>query len=199
MRFQKLKTLFADPVKFFKDISKEKSYWTVLKPYVLVYLAALIIQLLASIPIYYGTPVFMLSILTGLLVGIAGAFATPFIGSFFTHLGIFIVGGRKGFFNTFKALTYGTLVVVVYGVLSSIISLLLFLLKVERESGSISLMAVISIVGVMHMLVTSAIGVSMYHSISRWKAFFGIILIPLILLVIIIAFAGLALINPALV
>ena len=90
------------------------------------------------------------------------------------------------------------LVVVGYGVLSSIISLLLFLLKLDGESASIMLMSVISIIGVVHMLVTSTIGVNMYHSISRWKAFFGIILIPLVILIIIIAFVGLALISPLL-
>ena len=198
MCFKKLKNLFSDPSKFFKDVSKEKDYWTVLKFFVVVYIVALIFNLLASIPIYYGTPVFMASILIGLLLGIIAAFAGPFIGSFFTHLGVLIVGGRKGFFNTFKAITYGTLVVVGYGVLSSIISLLLFLLKLDGESASIMLMSVISIIGVVHMLVTSTIGVNMYHSISRWKAFFGIILIPLVILIIIIAFVGLALISPLL-
>mgnify|MGYP001587401973 CR=1 FL=1 len=195
MCFQKIKTLLVNPAKFFKDVSKEKGYWTVLKFYVPVYLAALVIQILASIPIYYGTPLFKVSILTGLL-GIIAAFVGPFIGTFFVNLGVLIVGGRKGFFNTFKAVTYGTLVVVGYGVLSSIISLLLFLMKLEGNPASVMLMTVISIIGVGHMLIASSIGVSIYHSISRIKAFFGIILVPLVILVLLVIigvtfFAGL--------
>lgn len=189
MCFQKLKALFAEPSKFFKEVSKEKKYWTVLKFFVMIYLAALVIQILASIPVTYGTPIFLYSTLITLFVGIFAAFVSPFVGSTLSHLGIMILGGKKGFFNTFKAVTYGNLIIVGYGILSSLISLILFLLKIEGNPASVILMSLITIAGVVHMLITSSIGVSMYHSISKVRAFFGIVLIPLILIIIsVIAF-----------
>ena len=189
MCFQKLKKLFIDPVKFFKDVSKEKDYWTVLKFFVVTYLAATLIQVLVSIPIYYGAPEFNLLefILRTLLFSVGYAFLGPFIVGAVAHLGILILGGKKGFFNTFKALTYGTLVVVSYGMVSLIISGIIVVSGIGVSMAlANSIILIILLTGSVHMLITQSIGVSTYHSISRIKAFLGIIFIPIILFIILI-------------
>ena len=187
MCFQKLKKLFVDPVRFFKDVSKEKDYWTVLKFFVVTYLAATLIQILASILIYYGAPDFNLLdfILRILLFSVGYAFLGPFIVSAIAHLGILIVGGKKGFFNTFKALTYGILVVVGYGLISLIVSAIIVVSNVSISLVLASIIVwIILLTGSIHMLITQSIGVSAYHSISRIRAFFGIILIPILLIIL---------------
>ena len=185
MCFQKLKKLFVDPVKFFKDVSKEKDYWTVLKFFAVVYIAALLIQILVSIPTLLSLQrlAIWMSLLTAIFFGVVYAFVGPFIISGIMHLGILIAGGRKGFFNTFKAATYGTLVVVGYGLVTSIITNAFLLLAFYGIVANVFIFLPI-IIGSIHMLITQLIGVSIYHSISRTRAFFGIILIPMVLFIL---------------
>lgn len=188
MCFDKLKELFVDPSKFFKDVSKEKSYWNVLKLFVVVYIVATIIQILVSIPVNLKTlgNQFLPFILTALISGIIFAFAIPFIVGILSHLGILLVGGKKGFFNTFKAITYGTIVIVGYGIISSVAESLILLFS-SNVAISNFVIGVISLIGVVHMLIVQSVGVSIFHSISRGKSFFGIILIPLIIFIMMIA------------
>lgn len=187
MFFQKLKKLFIGPTKFFKDASKEKDYWTVLKFFVVVYATATLIQILVSIPIYLSLPEFNILThgLTAILVGAIYAFVGPFIVSAIMHLGILIVSGRKSFFNTFKTATYGTLVIIGYGLITSIVTIIFFLLDIYNAVANVIIILPL-LTGVVHMLITQSIGASMYHSISRIRAFFGIILIPLILTIILL-------------
>ena len=185
MFFQKLKKLFLDPVRFFKEASKEKDYWTVLKFFVVTYLVAMLIQVLVSIPTLLSLPglAIWVSFLTAIFVGVVYAFVGPFIISGIMHLGILIVGGRKGFFNTFKAATYGTLVVVGYGLVTSIITNLFLLLDLYGTAANIFIFFPI-LIGSIHMLITQSIGVSMFHLISRTRTFFGIILVPMVLFIL---------------
>lgn len=184
MYFEKLKNLISSPTKFYKDVAKEKDYWTVLKFFAVVYIIAWIVQILISIPINRDIPqIRTIILLIAALVGIIGAFVGPFIVGVFTHLGVLVFGGRMGFFNTFKASTYGIIVIFFYGILSSITKLIFL----ANPPISTFVSGLVSIIGVIHMLTVQSIGVSMYHSISKARAFCGVILIPLILSVIIFA------------
>jgi len=194
MYFQKLKKIFLDPSKFFKDVSKEKGYWNVLKVFVTIYVAALIIQVGVGAIInrsLLGSQ-FVSFIFTTLIAGIVAAFVVPFIGGGIAHLGILIIGGRKGFFNTFKPVTYGGLVMIIYGVVSSIISGVALLIS----PGSAPIIGVIvggvSVIGIIHTLVVQTMGVSKSQSLSTGKAFFGLILIPLIMVILLLAIGSTA-------
>lgn len=192
MCFKKLKKLFVDPAKFFKEVSKEKGYWTILKFFVAVYLAATVIQILASIPLNLKLVEIgiLSSSLTILLMSVVAAFISPFVASALSHLGVMLFGGKKGFFNTFKPITYSLIIVAGYGIVASIIILIVFLLNPENPGNIIFTERItnfISIIGMVHTLIAETIGVSMYHSISRGRALFGIILVPLVLLVLLVA------------
>ena len=187
MCFKKLKSLFSDPAKFFKDVGKEKDYWTVLKFFVVVYIVAVIIQILVSFPVNLKLPEFVEHLnfaLTGLLYGVVSAFIVPFIVTALSHLGILLFGGRKGFFNTFKAVTYGMIIIIGYSVISSIITMIIFLLSPGSTITLGYVANIISLIGLTHMLVVETVGVSIVHSISKTKAFFGVILVPLVLILI---------------
>ena len=187
MCFKKLKSLFSDPSKFFKDVGKEKDYWTVLKFFVVVYIVAAIIQILVLLPVNLELPEFvgpLNFILIGLLAAVILAFISPFIGSFLSHLGILLFGGREGFFNTFKAISYSMIILIGYNLVSSIIVSAILLLNPDKLTASNHVGNIFSSIGWAHVVVVGTIGVSMYHSISKAKAFFGIILVPLVLILI---------------
>ncbi|MBI2105713.1 YIP1 family protein [Candidatus Woesearchaeota archaeon] len=189
-----MQKLFADPNNFFKDASKEKSYWEVLRFFVVVYVFATIIQLIVSIPInknLFGNQIFAYLLAT-LVISIIYAFIGPFIAGVIAHLGILILVRGRSFFSTFKAITYGLIVMTGYGVLAYLIMSIMYLASPNSADISGFIIDIITIIGVVHMLIAETIGVSRYHSISKGKAFFGIILIPLIILIIFIAMGGFA-------
>jgi len=192
MYFDRIKRLLTDPAKFFKDASKEKGYWEVLRFFVVVYVFATIIQLIVSIPLnknLFGSQLFAY-LLSSLVVSIIYAFIGPFIASVIAHLGILILVRGKSFFSTFKAITYGMIVIVGYGVLASIIASIMYLASPNSINLPGFIVNLITIIGVVHMLIVEAVGVSRHHSITKGKAFFGIILVPLIILIIFIAMGG---------
>jgi hypothetical protein len=192
MYFGKLKKLFLEPSKFFKDVAKEKKYWDILKVFLFVYLIASAIQIIISIIVSGSVMNAQVAtfIMSTLVVAIVASLVMPFVVSFLAHLGILILRGKKGYFNTFKAITYGGLIWIVYNILSTLISGIISLTNPSNGPVVGLVVGAISIVGFVHALIIQAMGVSKFHSISSGKALLGIILVPLMIIIGIIAISG---------
>ncbi len=208
--FSKISSLFFHTKTFFSKVEKEKDYFPILLFFVVINAAAVLIQFLFTLPalLDLGSGAIIKQSLSE-IYNITLAFATPFILALLIHLGALIFGGRQGFFNTFKPLTY-TLVIGIfyslfYTLLSGIYNLVSPLdpsvmanLQAKMQSGLISLsdlaplrarlgmMFIIGVIAIIHSLYAGTIGVAKFQNIKKWKAFFSLILFPLIIFILFI-------------
>ena len=205
--FQKTKHLFLNTSTFFNTVKvkNEKSYFQILKFFVIIYIIYQLISAVLLVPairMMSQTPAMenlgLLSIL-GIIFGIIFAFILPFISAILTHIGVLIVGGRQGLFNTFKPVTYALVISVVYNIFSSIASFFLnFIYPIDTNIlqktmfsfhdfpiPHIVLGAVIGISSFIHTIYAEVIGISKFQKMSKLRAFFGVILIPLAIILFI--------------
>ncbi len=145
--------------------------------------------------------------IVSVVVGMGFVFAYPFIATGITQLGILLVKGQQGFYNTFKPMTYSMTIGAVYGLFQTITLTLLYATVGVPYFGSTQdivqlipfyvIVGVTSIAATAHILAVSIIGVAHFQKISRARAAVAGILIPLgllmllvvIMIVVVIAFA----------
>jgi hypothetical protein len=144
----------------------------------------------------------------GMFISISFAFAIPFIIAGLSHLGLLIFGARKGFLNTFKPVAYSGMIYVIYGLMTAVLSSIAYLLYpsglADAKSSGLSylssapipaaflgsLVIVVTFAGWIHFIAVDTIGVARFHGISKTRAFFGIIIVPLFILTIVGLLAG---------
>lgn len=120
------KMLFLHPTQFFNSVSGVSGYLHVLKFFAVFIIISSLLGLVPS---------FMLGAVDAFTLGwtvlsiLLTVFVSPFIGAAIVHLGVLICGGKQGFFNTFKADTYGGIVFILYGMLMTILSIAFYALN----------------------------------------------------------------------
>ncbi len=191
--------LMIHPSKFFKTVVKEDDIAGPLRFFVL--LDALFLALIGLVSGVYSAlagagPLtlvsqFIFTILLGLVISVISVF----ISAILVHIGVYIFGGRQGFGKTFKPYTYSSIIGMPY-VLVGVVILFLGLAAVGPDPttalaggvmtilGSVGGMLILAFAGTIHSLAVAVIGVSRFQKISGFRAFLGIILIPLILVIL---------------
>lgn len=180
------KLLFTNPSQFYSSVKSETEYFPILIKYVIFMVVLQLIMFLVSIygDLKEGAYMLLFSFVL-LLVSISLSFVAPFIASGITHLGVLIFGGKQPFFNTFKTIAYSMLLIAVYNFVSLIIiEILNIILNPAFETitdmlPQLIVSGIIGLVGLVHTIYTQMIGLGIYQQLSKLKAFFSIIVIPL--------------------
>ena len=196
--FEKYKLLFLNSKGFFKTVQKETSYWTVLKFYVVFIVASQIISVLFNLPIFLKNNLLLFAGIYGLIGAIILSFAVPFIMAGIVHLGVLILKGKNGYFNTFKPITYAMSISAFYNLISSIIngvygwfnpisveSLVSGLAQIEQSLIIMIIGTIIGAVSLIHVLYAEISGIGFYQGLTRTKALLAAILVPVVFLIII--------------
>ena len=195
---KKIKLLFLDPVNFFKLIQNEKKYFPILIFSVLGFLILDVIDIALKLTkVNYGAiglkAYFVILIyIFGLIFSILISFIIPFITAGISHLGVMLLKGSKGFLETFKAVTFGTIVFIPYWMASLIVLSFAPLTKSLYFNylmllNPYALFGITSfIIGLIHSTYVEVIGISQYHKISKLKALVAILVIPIIIILILV-------------
>ncbi|MAG47975.1 hypothetical protein CL617_05190 [archaeon] len=198
---EKLKFLFTNPVGFFGSIKKEATYWPILLFFVIFTAIAQIISVVFGLPIFFNDSILLIASLLGVVTSTLSALVVPFVAAAFIHLGVLIVKGSEGYFNTFKVVTYAITISLVYSVVSSIITNFIGWFKPElilsladpNQVASLSsifsspiviISSIISLISIVHVVYSMSIGLSVYQKLSRGKAFLALIIFPLAIFII---------------
>lgn len=190
---KKLSDLLFHTKSFFKRVEKEKTYWAVLKVFLILTIISLILSLLkgynliaeqfSALPI--ASAFASMGIIGLSIFSILFSLLAVFIGSFLVHLGVLIFGGKKGYYNTFKPVGYGMILSAIYGVILGAINLVLYwLFSVDLYVSVPFLMFIVSIWILIHVLYAYIIGIAKFQKITKLKAFLGIIIVPIILFIL---------------
>lgn len=206
---EKYKLLFKSPTAFFKTVVKEKDYGTIMQSLAYIILISVIVDIVFNIPVMIVQGKGSIEILASIPLALFSAlflFLIPYISAALNHIGVLIMGGRKGFFNTFKPSTYGIILYLIYGMLITIVSSLLFVMNpvdieavTAAEDFSLSdlpihaiiVTSLIFIVAIVHVTVVEVIGVAKFQKLSNGRAFMAVFVIPLAIFLIIGIFIGL--------
>jgi len=206
----KISAIMFKPTEFFNSVEKQTSYWEVLKFYVLVGVVVSLVTSIISVVVSFSANV---ALSYGLLfiLTVVGLFIIPFILTVIYHLGILILGGKQGFYNTFKPATYVMVIGIVYNIVTWLVGVILTLttslaiddilemskggaVEFAAMPGPMQIMSIIaSIVGLVsliHTLIVLVKGVKKFQNMSTGRALIGIILIPIVL-GIVVAILGL--------
>lgn len=208
--FGRVKQLFFHPTNFFKTVENEKEYSKIIFFYIKIALISIIFNLLVSVVIILVRPsgtsaaVAILQQFFSSLLALGTSFLTPFIAAGLIHLGILIVGGRKGYLNTFKPTAYALSITIVYGILSVIVMGIIALaapantldqaeiLKNPAVIVSMIIYLIISLISFIHFVIAQIIGASKFQEISKLKSFLALvaagIIIALILVILSVLF-----------
>ena len=132
----------------------------------------------------------------GLIFWTIFAFTIPFVGSGVNHLGVLIFGGKNGFFNTFKPLTYAMVIGGVYGVINATILTILSILNIKNLVLNLVITMIILLIGFIHTLYAEVIGISQYQDMSKGKALLAILVsIVIAMVAFFVLFFGLVLLG----
>lgn len=208
--FSKLSSLTFHTKTFFSKVEHEKDYLPILFTFVIITAITSIAQFIISLKglLSLGSKI-MISQAFSTAFGIAFAFAVPFILAILIHLGVLLLGGRQGFFNTFKPAAYAVILGALYSLgYFIVINLYNLIMPLETQAissiqtkiqlGTISLadlaplkirlgiMFVISLISIIHTLYASTIGIAKFQNMKKWKAFIAVVIIPLIIGILII-------------
>lgn len=205
---EKLKKLFYHPKSFFSEVEKEKSYSEIIFFYVKISLIAIILEFIFSLTAIIirntadlGTATSIVYLVLNSILSLGFAFALPFVYTAIVHLGILIFRGKQGFFNTYKPVTYAATIGIVYNLITIIIAGFVGIINspdiqnlasmtpemLWQNTGFSTLMiiyGIIMIFSLIHMLYAGIISISKFQKMSKLKAFFSIILIPLIIMIL---------------
>ena len=202
--FDKLKLLFLKPTEFFKNVKKEKDYWTPLKFYIIISIIADVIGVLFAIPNLLKSQMLLYLTLISLVSGLILVFIIPFVAAGIIHLGVLIFKGKEGYYNTFKPVAYAMTIGSVYSLLSSIVSAIaswfnpvtdfsdLQSINQVQNTAAIALIAIIGLISLIHVLYAHVLGISNYQNLTTMRAFLSVILIPLILIILVAVLFGTA-------
>ena len=172
---QKIKAFMFEPAKAFKKEEKthlrEAFIWVAVLGIPYAVLAGIFSTLLANIVIgdfsfFPANPLFntLVPMIMAMAMAYAGVLVGPFIGALFVHLGVLMMGGKKGFKQTYKATLFAHTPVLALGwipVIGTFFSLWTFIMNI--------------------------IGVRTYHKLTTRKAIIAVIL-PALLITLIAGF-----------
>lgn len=164
----KIKMSTMSPTKFFNGIKSEKGLVEAFKYYAILSLINLVVTLIEifsglSYLSSYGAGLGIATPIAVYLVGLVGSF----IGAGILHIFISLLGGKQGFYNTYKAAIY-----------ASTPSLLL---------GWIPYVGVIIGIYSLYLLVK---GVSILQKMTMKRAFVAAVLIPVVIAILIAAISA---------
>lgn len=183
-----LKKVFYSPREFFHSIRRDTDY---IKPWLVFVVASIIYSIIVHImELLQATGVLaIVGAVIGFILSVVAALVGPFIGAGMIHLGALILGVRDRFIKTFKVVCYGGLISLAYSLLGLIISLPLYLFSgtegVQAMDMSPLLFAymvalfLVILIGIVHQFYAEVHGLALYFAISKIRAFFSIILVPL--------------------
>jgi hypothetical protein len=196
---EKIKKIFFSPNEFFRSVEKESQYGKILFFVALAYIAAQLFSYLANsiFVLRYSFNIFtIIEQIFGFMFQIGFAFAIPFISAGITHLGVMIVKGKQGFFNTFKPVAYAGVVSSIYIVISSIALSVHDLIYptdwhfiAENLSlnnipwGYMILAGVIGIASLIHTVYVEVVGISRFQKLSVGKSLLATLIIPILILI----------------
>ncbi len=200
--FSQLFFLFTSPKEFMKSISKENEYIPILVKLFLLSLVVIVIDGLSRI-IITANPDILLEVLT-LIFSMMFMFVMPFVVAGMVHLGVLIFKGKQGYYNSFKPIAYGMMIGMVYGLFTGIIFLVWnviapmpaqFPLNSPLSFFSFNVVMrlifgfIVGIISLVHTLYAETVGIALYQKMTNLRAFFSVILIPVILLVLLLVIA----------
>ena len=194
------------PAEYFKKHDTDGRYLPIVLYYVVAVAISSAVELIAAIPyLLRSSPEQLLAfsllmVFFTFLLGIAFSFAMPFIIGAIVHLGILVFGGRQGFHATFRVVVRAAVVGVAYALITNLILALSGGYAVAQEmtfqtiqdviayfqlfAPYIIISFVIGLISLAHRLYIDVLGLSVTQKLSKWRAFFGVIFIPLILILI---------------
>lgn len=215
LKIPNLKKLFFKPNEFLNSVEKENEYWPILSFLVLFYLISFLLSIILGV-VNKGEDISYLQYIYSGIMGFIGSaifyLVLPFIVALVVHLGVLIFGGRQGFFNTFKPMTYSLMIGIIYSFISLVIifilqfiipidpnlitsmqnsqnvqdpKIIIDLIKQYFSQPLVIIGIIISIISMIHQFVFEVKGISKFQKISKIKAFLALILIPLTILVLI--------------
>jgi len=196
--FRRIKDICFTPGKFFDYIKNKEGYKEPLLFYSIIYIIIMLYSTVVMLPYYLTLPLgnfMLLFILASIFLGIPFAFAMPFIRSGLAHLGLMILGAKKGFLQTFKSMSYGGIIMLLYGPISSTFQgIFYYITGADMSSPDVDIgyfiffvvVMLISLAGLIHTLIVETIAVSKLQEMSYARSFFGIIMIPALLFVLMV-------------
>ncbi|MFH1439855.1 MAG: Yip1 family protein [Candidatus Woesearchaeota archaeon] len=190
--WSQLKLLLFKPLQFFESVKYESEYINIVIKYVVFFLilrAVLFIVGLYSDIREGGLVIIGVSLLT-IILGALFGFIIPFINSAIIHIGVLLFGGKQGFFNTFKLVTYSLFIGLIYSTIATLIFEILNIFIPTEAITDITLMlpqliisGAVGLIGLVHMIYTMVIGISYYHEMPKVRSFLAVIVIPAILII----------------
>lgn len=205
-KLQKLELLFISPGSFFSSMEKEKTYIQPLLSFAILYiLYAFLANILFLVSnAAEGMLAQALILFPGrLFISFMAAFAFPFFASAIVHLGLIVLQKDVKFFNTFRAVTYSGIIIIIYLFLMQLLNVVFLILGINEHVPQnllvfiyMAFIFILFLAAIAHHLIAEVTGLAMYHKIKQLKALFGIILVPLVLSIIggIILMSGTAII-----
>ncbi len=182
--FAKIETVITAPELFFHRLRKEPFSGSVIYYLIFVLVTGVIetIYILKEFNITFSWyPLIYLGVIFFSLLLL-------FIWTGLMHLGIKMMGGKGKYGDTFRSDVYGSTPSLLWGIPSLALSVLLF----QNTAWEIIDFIVTLVIAIYSFLLT-LIGLSLYHNLSKSKAFIGAILLPLLALFAFIIVMGLLL------
>ena len=194
--FSQLSNLFLHTGNFFNKVEKEKGYKKILFFYIIIASIVIAVNFIFSVIIALANSNSHLIIdsFISAVFGVGAAFAFPFIGSAIVHVGVLVFGGKKGYFNTFKPITYASALGQIYNLIVIFISFLFFVSGFNFTNPALTssskliffalLILIIYLAWLVHVIYAQIIGIAKFQKITKLRAFLSIIFIPLIIIII---------------
>jgi hypothetical protein len=191
--FKTIKGVLTKPKGFFKAINKEKG----IKQAYLYFIAFSLFANLFIVPYYLKVALLEASISSYIIVYILLSLINLgfiFVSVGIIHLFVLMVGGRKGFYQTFKAIVYGKTPQFISAPVTLILLYFSFAdYPLGLNFGIALILILLAIPVVCYTYYLYVIGISTLHDITRFRAFAAVFLIPFgIVMSVVIFFAILA-------
>ncbi|MFQ5620344.1 MAG: YIP1 family protein [Candidatus Nanoarchaeia archaeon] len=191
--FKKISMILTKPKLFFKQVKKEQY----LDPYIFVVACyAAVMFVISLIMGFFPDPEFQSLGVMGAAMGAAvsfmvtmiGILVQPWVAAGISHLGVFYFKGHGAFVDTFRVLTYGFIVSLLY-----MIPIQLFDIVVRSGAtpasplawGNTIIIVIIAVIGVIHALWVEVEGFKLYHKLSTGKSIVCVFVIPMIFAILV--------------
>ena len=196
----KAKKLLFHPSQFYKSIEPDKAYSKAMFFYVNTIIISVVISIIASLIVSSITGTLtassFFSSIAGYIMNIGLAFLIPFVAAGITHLGVLMFRGKQGYQNSYKIVAYSFAIMGIYGMLSTIVLNIVALIAPITATDpalmiqdpnfikSMIVFGIIALISIIHSLAFQVGGISKFQKMSKLRAFFAIIIIPLILFIL---------------
>jgi hypothetical protein len=116
-----IKKLIFKPNQFINSIEKESEYQPILTSYLFLYVIYFILSVILGLTV---TAFDLKSTLLGFTSVVIFSIIAPFFIAGIIHIFVLILKGKQGFFNTFKPVVYGLMIMLMYSFLVLILTTL---------------------------------------------------------------------------